>query len=408
MCSSDLVLYHAEGIIRQSEEHAAALFGAGRTVYSTEGSSLSIRAMLYLSLLYAKEQGRRPRILAGRNAHKSFLSAVALLDMDVDWLYPPEGEGVLCGQVAPDELEAYLSQAQELPVAVYVTSPDYLGNVADVSALSPICHRYSILLLVDNAHGAYLHFLKPSRHPMALGADLCCDSAHKTLPVLTGGGYLHISENAPKTVMEQVDRAMALFASTSPSYLILQSLDAVNPYLRYGYAEELADCVRRSELLKKKLGVYGYTLVGDEPLKLTLAPKSFGYTGIELAETLLDREIVCEFSDPDYLVMMLTPTLSAAQWEQMEQALLSVERRTPVDRLAPPVSHAERVLSIREAMLSPGAWLPLEQCKGKILADAALSCPPAIPLVVCGERIDDAEIRCMRYYGVTGCRVIES
>lgn len=80
------------------------------------------------------------------------------------------------------------------PAAVYITSPDYLGNLADIGGMSDVCRKYGVLLIVDNAHGAYLHFLPKPEHPLDLGAEMCCDSAHKTLPVLTGGAYLHISQ----------------------------------------------------------------------------------------------------------------------------------------------------------------------------------------------------------------------
>jgi arginine/lysine/ornithine decarboxylase len=123
------------------------------------------------------------------------------------------------------------------PCAVYVTSPDYLGNQQDLAGLSAVCAARGIPLLVDNAHGAYLHFLPQPAHPLDLGATACCDSAHKTLPVLTGGAYLHIAKNAPERYARDAKRAMALFGSTSPSYLILQSLDRANAYLAGGYAE---------------------------------------------------------------------------------------------------------------------------------------------------------------------------
>ena len=190
------VLYQSEGIIRQSEDNAARLFGAGRTLYSTEGSSLCIRAMIYLAMLHARAAGRTPKVAAGRNAHKTFLTACALLDAEVEWLYP-ETAALLSCPVTPEQVEAAVKGPQGA-TAVFVTSPDYLGHQTDIAALAAVCRRYGALLLVDNAHGAYLRFLAPSRHPMDLGADLCCDSAHKTLPVLTGGAYLHISGGVPK------------------------------------------------------------------------------------------------------------------------------------------------------------------------------------------------------------------
>ncbi|MBQ1207411.1 MAG: amino acid decarboxylase, partial [Lachnospiraceae bacterium] len=147
------VLYHAEGIIGQSEANAAKLFGTARTVYSTEGSSLAIRAMLYLAVLWAKAEGKQPVIAAGRNAHKTFLTAAALLDIDPVWLYPNRREDILTCMITGPELEAFFTQADVIPTAIYITSPDYLGNVADVRALAEVCHRYGALLLVDNAHG---------------------------------------------------------------------------------------------------------------------------------------------------------------------------------------------------------------------------------------------------------------
>ena len=184
-------LYCPTGIIRESEENAGKLFGC-HTFYATEGSSQCIRAMVYLAMLWAKSQGKTPRIAAGRNAHRTFLSAVALLDVNVDWLFPEEADGYLSCRITPERLEA-LFTGDAPPTAVYVTSPDYLGQMADIRKLAEVCHRHGCLLLVDNAHGAYLKFL--DGHPMELGAHMCCDSAHKTLGVLTGGAYLHIAED---------------------------------------------------------------------------------------------------------------------------------------------------------------------------------------------------------------------
>ena len=246
-------LYHPTGIIRESEENASSLFGSARTVYSTEGSSLSIRAMVYLALLSAKTQGRKPVIFAGRNAHKTFLSACALLDADVRWLYPKDGNSLISCAIDRETLEKALSEAKENPAALYITTPDYLGNLVDVKELAAVCHRHGVPLLVDNAHGAYLNFLPQDIHPLTLGADLCCDSAHKTLPVLTGGAYLHISKDAAPIFAENADRAMALFASTSPSWLVLQSLDRMNAELTGDYPEWICRAADRTADIRAAL-----------------------------------------------------------------------------------------------------------------------------------------------------------
>lgn len=392
-------LYEASGIIRESEENASGLFSCP-TFYSTEGSSQCIRAMLYLAMLHAKEQGKRPLIAAGRNAHKTFLTGAALLDLDVRWMYPKDGGSYLsCGLTARD-VEAVLEA--EKPTAVYLTSPDYLGTVADIAEIANVCHRHGALLLVDNAHGAYLKFLNPSQHPMDLGADLCCDSAHKTLPVLTGGAYLHCTGE----FRDWAKNALALFGSTSPSYLILQSLDRVNPYLA-SLTDRLKEFVPHVEAVKEKLAEKGYVLYGQEPLKITISAKPYGYTGQALARILLDSHVVCEFSDPDFLVLMLTPENTQSELNALEAALLSIPAKAPILEQPPRFHPGQRVCSPREAMLSPMETVPVAESRGRVLAAATVGCPPAVPIVVSGEAIDDHAIACFRYYGITHCSVIK-
>ena len=392
-------LYEADGIIRQSEENVSRLFGCP-TFYSTEGSSQCIRAMLYLAMLHAKERGKRPLIAAGRNAHKTFLTGAALLDLDIKWLYPKEAGSYLSCDLTVEDVEAVLEA--EKPTAVYLTSPDYLGNVADIAGIARICHRHGALLLVDNAHGAYLKFLRPSRHPMDLGADLCCDSAHKTLPVLTGGAYLHGTEK----FRDWAKNALALFGSTSPSYLILQSLDGANPYLA-SLADKLKEFVPCVEAVKETLTKKGFVLYGQEPLKITISAKSYGYTGQELAEILLNCHIVSEFADPDFLVLMLTPENSPRELDALAKALLSVPEKAPIPGQPPRFQPGQRVCSPREAMLSPMEEVPVEKSEGRVLAAATVGCPPAVPIVVSGERIDTHAIDCFRYYGITHCSVMK-
>ena len=401
------VLYNSSGIIAESEQNAAALFGTKSTIYSTEGSSLSIRAMLKLVEMYAKLKGKRPLIAAGRNAHKVFLTTAALLDLEVDWLYGLNSGSMLSTRITAEYLSDYLKSASQKPVAVYVTSPGYLGNVTDIAALSKVCKQYGVLLLVDNAHGAYLKFLPDDIHPVTLGADICCDSAHKTLPALTGAAYLHISKSAPEFFSSYAETAMSLFASTSPSYLILQSLDLLNAYLYNGYREKLADFVEKMNGLKENLCKLGYTLVGDEALKLTIAPKAYGYEGIELAKELRNKNVECEFADPDFVVLMLTPEICQDDIDCLQNVLASIKRKQAITSHPPVLSPAKKRKSLKEALFSPSRKLSVDNCEGKILASPSVTCPPAVPIVISGEEIDKEKINCFKYYGIDTCFVAD-
>ena len=400
------VLYHPHGILAQSQNIARDLFGAKKTLYSAEGSSLSIRAMLYLAQLDAKQNGRSQTVLAARNAHKVFLSAAALLDFPVVWMYGEENSGLLSCRITPAALEDILSSTDTPPAAVYITSPDYLGHTADITALARVCHAHGTLLLVDNAHGAYLHFLENPIHPLDLGADLCCDSAHKTLPVLTGGGYLHLSHRVSDMLCNQAEAAMALFASTSPSYLILQSLDAANAYLGGDYRAELSRLCTRMQVLTETLSAHGYTLCGDEVCKLTISPKSFGYTGDELADILIEHKLIPEFYDPDYVVLMVTPQTSDETLDYLEQTLTAIPRRAPITDAPPPLPSLRVVCTPTEAILSPSVTLPVEDCVGRVLAQPSVSCPPAIPIAVSGEEISEEAVDAFRYWGIETCSVL--
>ena len=399
------VLYAARGCIRESEEHAGSLFGSARTLYSTEGSSLCIRAMLYLAAMDAKLQGRSPRIAAGRNAHRVFLETVALLDLDVEWL--GSDGNLLRAEISTEELECLFADPLTAPTAVYITSPDYLGNRTDLRPIAELCYRHGALLLVDNAHGAYLKFLENSEHPLDRGADLCCDSAHKTLPVLTGGAYLHASKSCPEDLRAMMERAMTLFASTSPSWLILQSLDACNARLDADYPARIRETAAALDQVKRQLLKQGWELTGDEPLKLTLCPKSRGYTGTALAEILREKEIICEFSDPDYLVLMMTPENTKEELESLLDLLADLPEHAPIETRAPVTGQRVRVLRPHEVLFRPFERIPAEESLERILASPGVSCPPAVPIVLCGERIDEKALVLFRYYGIEFCDVVK-
>jgi len=404
-------LYEADGIIAESEANATALFGTGRTVYSTEGSSQCIRAMLYLAMMNWKKTaafGQRPVVVAARNVHKAFVYAAALIDFDVYWLWPEGDMNSLCScQVSKEMVEEELVSLKEkgiTPAAVYLTSPDYLGQRQDIKEIAEVCHKYGTLLTVDNAHGAYLHFTKESMHPIDLGADMCSDSAHKTLPVLTGGAYLQISKNVSEEIRKTAKSAMALFGSTSPSYLTMISLDQCNAYLAGDYRKELGDLTEKIIELKKELEALSWQVTLGEPLKMTVhMPEKI--SGIEYAKYLRKYQVECEYADPDFIVFMFTTSNTDRDLQRIREAFGENIYTYENKRKLNPAKCSE-VLSVREAVFAVHEEILVTEAVGRICASPAVSCPPAIPIVISGERIDENAVDLFEYYGISTVDVI--
>ena len=397
-------LFAPEGIIAESEKNASELFGCP-TFYSAEGSSLCIRTMLYLAVKYAVSQGKTPVIAAMRNAHRSFMTAAVLLDFQPLWVYGNADDGMLSQHITAEKLDDFFRTASPEPTAFYITSPDYLGNISDIPAISEVCRRYGVLLLVDNAHGAYLHFLEPSQHPIALGADICCDSAHKTLPVLTGGAYIHFALKYSGFFVPIVKNAMSYFASTSPSYLILESLDICNGILAAEFSEKLNQLCVKLDSVRSALTEKGWIFCGNEPAKLTLCAKKYGYYGTEIAEILNQNGIIHEFADKDHVVLMLSYLNSFLEIEKMRDILLDIPKKPEIKETAPCVCDAEFAVTSRQAAFSDCERIAVAECEGRICAETAYSCPPAVPIVFCGERITAKAIECFEYYGISDCLV---
>ncbi len=394
-------LFEADGILMESECRAAELFGTAETAYSCGGSTLCIQAMMYLM----KKENRC--VVAARTVHRAFLNACVLLGLDVVWVYPAKEKGILSGDYMAADFENALRSLNGRTACVYVTSPDYLGNMADVAALAEVSHRYDAPLLVDNAHGAHLAFLDEKKHPMQLGADLCCDSAHKLLPCLTGCAYLHTSNQA---YVGKLKAAMGIFGSTSPSYLMLLSLDLCNRFLAEDARTSLAYVCKRTQEMKRRLGeriLFG-NAKGDI-LHLSIDAAKMGCDGRRIAAELEKMGCYVEYAGREAVVLLLSASEDVASMERLERCLeaCAFEREEECCIEPPGFPKIEQVCGMREAALCASTVVRTEDACGRICASVQVPCPPAVPIVVSGERLDERAIETMLYYGIEDIEVVK-
>ncbi|MDR0992548.1 MAG: aminotransferase class I/II-fold pyridoxal phosphate-dependent enzyme [Ruminococcus sp.] len=291
-------LYEPSGIIKQSEIIAAKVMGVPYTFYSTEGSTLCIKAMLALA---CKPGGK---VIALTNAHRAFSDGCKLLGLTPVWI-----EDI---KALPAALAGYPEAA-----AVYLTSPDYLGEMIDIRETAKLVkEEYGRTLLHDCAHGAYLFLTDKKAYTD--GADLICCSAHKTLPCLTGGAYLHVKNEA---FAQKAAAAMKPFASTSPSYLTLCSLDYLNKIAASKeFLTGLAETIKKTEHLKKT-----FSIDTEEPLKICFKPGD-GYR-----EILAKYKIVPELINDNLIVLMFSPKNSERDFAAVYK-VLSEMKISPAER----------------------------------------------------------------------------
>ncbi len=397
-------LYNSNGIIAKSEENASLLFNSRRTFYSTGGSSQALKAMLYLAK--TKSENKSNIVVCAKAAHQSFYSACALLNLMPYFIKQNMSNMFYNEQISVQTLEETLNDLSEPPLAVFITSPDYLGTMQNIEELSFICKKYNTVLLVDNAHGAYLKFL--NMHPIELGADLCCDSAHKTLPALTGAAYLHIGKNAKYGYETSAKKALMLFGSSSPSYLVLQSLDYCNKILADNYSGKLKNCIEKINALKEKLENLGFNVLKSDDLRLVLNVNTIGYKGEETAELLREFNIEPEFYDEKFIVFMFTTENEESDFTKLVKACLSIKQKESInEKCAFSNKINQLAISPSQALLCRIKTVDVSNAKGKICADICISCPPAVPIVVSGEIINEDIIEKLKYYGISHIDIVE-
>ncbi len=360
-------LSNPEGSLAQSQHNMAKAYGSGATLYSASGSTSCIQAMLTLFV------GMGGRVVMARNCHVAAVRAIAFLDADPTWLTPEEGP--------PTSLQINDALRESGAKAVYITSPDYYGRIADIPAISTVCKKYNAALLVDNAHGAHLRFMEQNLHPISLGADATADSAHKTLPCLTPAALLHLNDASLAGAARQV---LNLYSSTSPSYLVLQSLDIAAGRLLAGdipfiaAAKQLADAAKTfSHLLQP----------GQDPLKLCLRPAQSGWLAEEINQALLAAGIYPELADKEHIVLMASPSNTKEDYQRLADILHVFTKKEPIKNEIFHFQPINKACSIRKALFAPSETLPVQQAVGRVCASLAVPCPPGMPIVLPGEII---------------------
>lgn len=395
-------LFDDEGPILEAERLAARIYGTQDTLFSVGGSTLCIQAMLRL---IQKDGGK---VICARNVHRAAVNAMALLGLEPVWVWPRKFKNSsLPGRIVPQDVEEAI-QCNQDAVAVYLTSPDYYGVISDIAGISAVCRRYGIPLLVDNAHGAHLNLLDGNFHPAKNGADLCCDSAHKMLPALTGAAFLHI--NSPRFCREDAKQAMTLFGSTSPSYLITLSLDLTRAWMEQS-GQAAFSCLRKKvdsiHTLCRHLGFYTPEDAVFDPVRLTIDTASRGVSGDDAANFLRRQNISIEMSDSRHIVLLPTPFNSNEDFERLEKALTGLPFRSPIPFESKYEEIPERVMPLRAAVMSNHETVSVENAAGRVAAEAKCPCPPGVPLVMPGELISGNMADSLKYYGVFTIEVVK-
>lgn len=376
-------LFEASGVILECEKNLAKLFETKRTLISAGGCSLAIMTMIRL----ATRNGGK--LLCGRNIHRSAVNAMVLLGIEPIWILPKNG-GSFTGRIYAEDVRKALAENDDI-CGCYITSPTYYGEISDIGAISAVCREYNIPLLVDNAHGSHLKFLSQDIHPITLGASMTACSVHKTLPVLTGGALLNINDDR---FIEGAKEAMSLFASTSPPYPIMASIDLCADYINRNrdVYKKLEPVITEIKSLAKNIGIQQPDGLCD-PIRVALNTSSVGISGESAGEFFRSMGVEPELTDNENVVFICTPFNSESDLEKLKNAIVSINviDKNFIVGEKQEISLPKHVMSLREAVLGKSEFVPREKAVGRISADTACPCPPGIPVYMPGEIIEKSD-----------------
>jgi len=379
-------LYTPSSVILEAENRAAEAFGSAHTLFCAGGATLCLQTCVLFSVLLSRKT-ERP-LFCDRLCHMSVMNALILSDCDPIWFFPEDNA-------------LFAKIKAEKPCALILTSPDYYGSFRLTKHLIDVCHSVGCIVICDNSHGTHLAFYKNGvNHPLKMGADLVIDSAHKTLPSLTGAAFLHIASSLSEKRGELLQN-MRLFGSSSPSYLILSSLDSARAYMQANGEKQLE--LLHSYILKTRaqLQKLGFTFESEEKsdiFRLTIGCSCIKIDGRKLYDFLCSKNILCEFADRTRLICICTVADEEKMYDQLTAAITEYtkEEHAAVFPIDLPARLPEKVLSLRQARFSTSEEVQLSCANGKISAESYAPYPPGIPVIVPGELFDDTVISALK------------
>lgn len=388
-------LLNSNGVIKETEELYSKVYGSVKSAISTQGSTLGVQMMLTMVVLAANADSKK--IITDRNIHVSAINTMALLNVDPVWIYPDiHLNKFMPGIISAQNVEQKIIENIDA-IAVYITSPNYFGVIANVKAIAEVCKKYNKFLLVDNAHGAHLNFIASNLHPISCGASACCDSLHKTLPVLTGGGLVHVMDSR---LVPYINKARCLYSSTSPSYLTMLSIDILLNYIYGNLVNDLKlllQKVQQLSILAQDIGLAVPT--GElDPVKFVIGPGRFNCSSLKLAEIFRKFKIEPEYVSEYWLVFIFSTQNSNKDFDRCKSALnyikinMSENFCCKVKNYFGDVVKLNKGLTIKEAVFGKSVKIKTEDSLGRVAAMAVTVCPPAIPIIIPGEVISQEVI----------------
>ena len=446
-------LHHAEGILKDAMETAAAIYGADRSWYLVNGSTCGI-----LSAVFATTENGG-KILTARNCHKAVYHAICLNRLEAEYLYPEEITefGINGGIRAEDVRTALEKDAMRCAgnsgdvrgkitkiQAVLITSPTYEGVVSDIRAIADAAHEYGIPLIVDEAHGAHLEYADQChsfpKSALEYGADIVIQSLHKTLPCFTQTAILHVKGKLVD--QDRVSRYLSMFQTSSPSYLFMAGMERCIRYMDGDGRNEMIRYEKRLERFMERMeglqvlevldreicGKYR-TVAGWDPSKIVVSTmRAEDFHGEELAETLRRKyHLEMEMTAPEYVIAMTSLMDTEEGFERLGTALLEIdgalrhcvepeqqkekgeskekERCETPEVTESKVLHPVRRMLICEAMNADMERTALQDTVGKVSAEFVYLYPPGIPIIAPGEVFTDAIVEKIVAYKAAGLLV---